>query len=115
MPDTYESAHPCLAPLIDDAALDPDGDGFTNLVEFFVGTDPCDPCPDDPTDDANPADFNKDGLFTGFDLDTIASVIGQTAPPAPVRRDIAPHPPDGQITGADLDAVAARIGQSCAP
>ncbi len=82
---------------------------------LFIGTDPLDSCADDPTDDANPADFNNDSLFTGFDLDAIAGVIGEAVPPAPVRRDIGPGTPDGLISGADLDAVAALIGQSCTP
>ena len=114
MPNAYELAHPsCLDRFTDDAALDPDGDGFSNLLEFFVGTDPCDGCPDDPSDDANPADFNNDASFTGADLSAVAADIGQTVPPALARKDIAPDPPDGQISGADLSAVAALIGQSC--
>jgi hypothetical protein len=96
-------------------ATDTDGDGWGDAAEAIIGTDPLDGCADDPTDDANPADFNNDGFFAGFDLDVIAGVIGEAVPPAPVRTDIAPDPPDGFITGADLDAVAALIGQSCAP
>ena len=37
LPDDWESTHG-LAP--DDALLDPDGDGLTNLAEYFSGTDP---------------------------------------------------------------------------
>lgn len=43
MPDTWEERYG-LNPLNpDDAHLDPDGDGFTNLEEFLAGTDPRDP------------------------------------------------------------------------
>ena len=42
IPDTYETANG-LDPLIDDAGLDADGDGFTNLREFEAGSDPQDP------------------------------------------------------------------------
>ncbi len=115
MPDAYESAHPCLLPLINDAALDPDGDGFSNLLEFFVGTDPCDPCPDNSFDDAWPVDFNNDTFINSADLSEVASVIGQAVPPAPARRDIDPDPPDQSITSGDLSQVAAVIGQGCTP
>lgn len=39
MPDEWELLHG-LAPLTDDAAEDPDGDGLANLQEFQQGTDP---------------------------------------------------------------------------
>ena len=41
MPDSFENVHPCLDPLVDDAAADPDGDGRTNLEEFAMGSKPC--------------------------------------------------------------------------
>jgi hypothetical protein len=52
MDDVWESENG-LDPAIDDSALDPDGDGFTNLEEFLLGTDPTvnvdeDPDTDDP-------------------------------------------------------------------
>ncbi len=51
MPDVYELAHPCLNPLVDDANLDPDGDAYTNLVEYLAYYDPCVP---------NPKEFHVD-------------------------------------------------------
>ena len=42
MPDAFEIAN-SLDPLIDDAGLDADGDGFTNFREFEKGSDPQDP------------------------------------------------------------------------
>ncbi|MCL4848214.1 MAG: SBBP repeat-containing protein [Acidobacteria bacterium] len=41
LPDWYENLHPCLSPLVPDAANDPDADGATNLQEYFDGTNPC--------------------------------------------------------------------------
>ncbi len=90
---------------------DADLDGFPDAIEISVETDPLLAC----GVNANPADFNDDGAFTGFDLDQVAGSIGSLAPPAPARRDIAPNPPDGAVTGIDLDAVAGRIGQMCTP
>jgi hypothetical protein len=40
MPDDWEVAHNLDHNLADDASLDADGDGFTNLQEFLAGTDP---------------------------------------------------------------------------
>ena len=39
LPDDWEQAH-AVGP--DDAPLDPDGDGLTNLAEYYAGTDPAD-------------------------------------------------------------------------
>jgi len=39
MPDAYEIAHG-LNPAVNDAALDADGDGASNLSEYLAGTDP---------------------------------------------------------------------------
>jgi len=43
MPDDWEAAHQLNADDPDDAALDSDKDGFTNLQEYLAGTDPRDP------------------------------------------------------------------------
>jgi len=45
-----------------------DGDGFSNFVEIFMGTDPLDACPDDPSDDAWPPDINMDTRANVLDL-----------------------------------------------
>ena len=42
MSDSWELAHGLIVG-VNDANLDPDGDGFTNLQEFLAGTDPQDP------------------------------------------------------------------------
>jgi parallel beta-helix repeat protein len=43
LPDSYENAHPGLNRLVNDAALDLDADGISNLGEFRAGTDPAVP------------------------------------------------------------------------
>ena len=40
MPDTWENGFVGLDPLVDDAAGDIDGDGYSNLEEYIGGTDP---------------------------------------------------------------------------
>ena len=42
MPDGWEVGYG-LNPLVDDSALDPDGDGYSNLEEYLGGSDPTDP------------------------------------------------------------------------
>ena len=42
MPDDYEVATPCIDALVADGGGGADGDGLTNLIEFGLGTDPCD-------------------------------------------------------------------------
>ena len=56
LPDDYEAAHPCLDPLVDDAASDPDGDTLSNLTEFGLGTDPCE------------VDTDQDGCSDGEEM-----------------------------------------------
>jgi hypothetical protein len=43
---------------------DDDNDEFDDPVEAYVGTDPLDNCPDDPSDDAWPLDINMDTYVT---------------------------------------------------
>jgi hypothetical protein len=43
---------------------DIDGDGFSDVLESYLGTDPLDDCPDDPLDPAWPLDINNDQALT---------------------------------------------------
>jgi subtilisin-like proprotein convertase family protein/putative hemolysin len=47
---------------------DDDDDDFDDSVEQYVGTDSLDACPDDPADDAWPADTNVDTMINVLDL-----------------------------------------------
>jgi hypothetical protein len=96
---------------------DDDYDGFTTTVEEYVGTDPLDACPDDPSDDAWPLDINMDTFVTfGGDLLPYRGRIGATGgPPADPewlqRLDLNM---DNYITiGGDLLPFRERAGESC--
>ena len=98
-------------------ACDPgdfDLDGFSDRVEYRVGTDPGASCSSSPTHDANPADVNNDTFSDIGDIVTLAGSFVQAVPPAPARHDIAPDPPDGVVDIGDLVAIANFFGQSCA-
>jgi len=56
MPDWWEMTHG-LNPLVNDASLDPDNDGLTNLQEYQHGTDP------------HNADTDGDGMPDGWEVD----------------------------------------------
>lgn len=58
VPDDFEVGHPCLNSLVPDANADPDADGLTNIQEYGIGADPCDP------------DTDGDGLVDGVETDT---------------------------------------------
>ena len=74
---------------IGDHCDDSDADVFTDYVEFYVGTDALDACPDDPTDDAWPADINMDGWADVGDILMFKPVIMTAVPPSPTRYDLA--------------------------
>ena len=57
-----EASHSCVLPPWFVPAFDDDCDGWTNVAEAFIGTDPLDACPDDPSDDAWPPDANRNGV-----------------------------------------------------
>lgn len=74
MDDAWESAH-ALNPLVDDANLDNDRDGVSNLVEFGLGLKPNNP------------DSDGDGLYDG---DEIALGLDPTTPNPDTQPPTAP-------------------------
>lgn len=56
LPNDYEDQHPCLSKYVNDDHLDADGDGLTNLQEYELGTNPCNP------------DTDGDGMPDGWEI-----------------------------------------------
>ncbi|UCH86481.1 MAG: FG-GAP repeat protein [Dehalococcoidia bacterium] len=93
---------------------DGDTDGFLDLVELYLGTDPLDNCPDDPSDDAWPLDINMDTEITvAGDCLNFRDRIG-AAPGDPEWWQRLDLNADGMISAVG-DALLYRgmIGESC--
>ena len=91
---------------------DSDGDGFTNGVESFAGTDPFRAC----GIDSWPADTNNDDFSDMFDIVSLTNHYAQAVGPPPnpsVRYDIAPNVPDGFVDIFDISKMTSRFGQGC--
>ena len=90
---------------------------FWDEIEVYVGTDPADACPDNPSDDAWPLDIDMDGVITVVgDVWNFRDRIGETGGPPPsanwwVRLDF---DMDGVITVVgDVFMYRGMIGETC--
>ena len=92
---------------------DTDNDGFSDRVEYHVGTSRLLSC----GTDAWPPDINNDGHVDIIgDISQVAGQFGNRVPPAPARYDIAPDPPDALIDViGDISRLAGLFAQSCTP
>jgi subtilisin-like proprotein convertase family protein len=97
-----------------DACDDSDGDGFTDELEMYLGTDPLDACPDDPSDDAWPLDINMDTVITVTgDVFSFHGRVGVT-PGSPEWRARVDFNGDGAISvTGDVLMYREMIGNSC--
>ena len=96
---------------------DSDGDGFTDAVELYLGTDPMDACPDNPSDDAWPLDNNMDMYVTVVgDVASYSGHIAAHGPPDPspdwwVRLDLNT---DNYLTVVgDVAIFTGNMGTNC--
>ena len=91
---------------------DDDNDGFTDVIENHVGTDPLNHCPRGPFDSAWPPDFFNDRKVDIFDILAMKASFGSSSGDAnfDVRRDLTG---DGAINIFDVLRVKPFFGQSC--
>jgi len=94
-------------------AGDPDGDGFSNKAERYIGPDPHDACPDYPNDDAWPPALNRDTRVNVLDLLLYRPVILSAEGDANFNRRFDLNT-NGIVDIADLMIFRPLIGTSCA-
>jgi Tol biopolymer transport system component len=105
---------------VGDACDDSDGDSqgqgeppfFVDGKELFMGTDPLDNCPDDPSDDAWPPDFNNTGSVTSGDLVLFRQHYEPLGGLYEARYDLNAS---GSITSGDLVVFRTYYGSNCTP
>jgi hypothetical protein len=90
-------------------AGDSDGDGFSDRIEYSVGTSRVLAC----GVDAWPADVNNDGFSDIFDVTALTGDFARMVPPAPARHNIAPDPPDMFVDIFDISRMTGEFGKSC--
>jgi hypothetical protein len=96
MPDCYEVLHACLDPSTNDASLDADSDGITNLEEYRAGTNPC------------LADTDGDGCADSEELGSNPTLGGQRDPLN--RWDFYDLTGDAEVDLSDTLAVLQKFG-----
>jgi hypothetical protein len=91
---------------------DDDGDGYKDINETIIGTDPWNDCPRNLLDDSWPPDFNNSRSVTIQDVLSIKPVFGKSAgtPGYDARRDLNLS---NSITIQDVLAIKADFGHSC--
>jgi hypothetical protein len=97
---------------------DSDVDGYADQVEARVGTMANDRCADivgDPNSNAWPSDLNNDRFSDISDLIFLTNNFGLSAPPAPVRQNIAPNPLDNFVDITDISRLLNDFGVGCIP
>jgi RHS repeat-associated protein len=100
----------------DDSDSDSLGQGeppfFVDARELFMGTDPLDNCPDNPSDAAWPPDFNNSGKVTSGDLVLFRQHYEPLGGTYDARYDLNAS---GAITSGDLVLFKKYYGSSCTP
>ena len=99
-------------------ACDPgdfDGDGFSDRVEYFAGTDRGARCPLNQNHNAWPADINNNGFSDISDIAFLTGAFGRPVPPTPARYNIAPDPVDTYVDITDIARMVGLFGRPCPP
>jgi hypothetical protein len=102
---------------------DDDNDGYSDVIEMYMGTDPLDNCPNGaaPRTDAWALDQNQDLFATMADVNKYAGKLGRKVSgdgtiPAPLSWALARQDlnKDNFVTMADVNKFAGWLGKKCA-
>lgn len=86
--------------------IDSDGDGFSNVREIYMGTDPFDNCSNNASASAYPPDFDNNKVVRTADISAVVAKYGTTDH----RYDLNG---DGRVTIADISIVRSYYGKDC--
>ena len=92
--------------------LDDDGDGFTDVVEDYIGTDPLNHCARGPFDNAWPADINNDRTINVFDVLAMKPHFGASDGDGNYSRRVDLNG-DGSIDIVDILVLKPIFGNTC--
>lgn len=114
--DNVQKTFPVVSVTASTSSVDSDGDGFSDEMEQFLGTDPYAACPSDDSHDAWPLDFNNDARVGILDMAHLTPpAFGSTASDfeyAP-RMDLNG---DGKVNMLDMAKLSPPVfGQTCSP
>jgi Thrombospondin type 3 repeat/Bacterial TSP3 repeat len=100
---------------IGDACQDSDGDGFSDALELYVGSNPMQRCAattirNDEAQNSTPFDLDNNRVVNGQDLAMFAPVFGKVGPNLPFKREFDVNM-DNRINGQDLLKFAPYFGK----
>lgn len=116
--DAVAARHNAWGAGLGSAAIDSDGDGFTDALETYMGTDPTKSCAQDVTQnnetpfDNWPLDFNDSGNINVLDVSSYSSQFNKNVGAgADARHDLNS---DGKIDVLDVSKFSAAFNKTCA-
>lgn len=93
-------------------STDTDGDGFTNAVETYMGTDPNMNCSPNTTVHAWPPDVNNDKAVSAIDSNKVIAKFGTTAGDSKYDKRLDMNA-DRAISAIDINIVLGKFGKTC--
>lgn len=98
--------------VVDTKDIDADNDGFSDVVELYLGTNHLNACAPDGSDDAWPPDPSMDGQVDEADVQLVTDAIDVSLKivPGNIRFDL---DADGAITTSDRTLIQTYVGSQC--
>jgi len=94
--------------------IDSDRDGFSDVVENYIGTDPADNCPDNSNDAAWPPDFNNNKTVNIIDVGALRNYFNSVEGDSKYNRRYDLNA-DKAINIIDVGALNLYFNKTCTP